>query len=49
MVLQGRCDLVFEVVKKRRLDKLDSSNETNQQMMQHLKTYAAGHEEREAE
>jgi len=49
MVLQGRCNLIFEVVKVRRLDQVDSSVEsTNARLMRNI-DFNDGHEEREAD
>ena len=49
LVLKGRADLVFEVVKVRRLDLIDSSQETNARLMRQIRLYGGGHEEHEAE
>ena len=48
MVLKGRCDLVYEVVKVRNLDLVDSSQGTgaNDPIVRQIELY---HEEREAE
>ena len=48
-MLRGRADLVFEVVKVRRLENIDSSAETNARMMRQIRLYGGGHEEHEAE
>ena len=32
-MLQGRCDLVFEVVKSRCIETIDSSHESNAELM----------------
>ena len=49
LVLKGRADLIFEVVKVRCIDKIESSQETGGELMRQIKVYHGSHEEGEAE